>query len=82
MSIKELKAAIADLPDDMPVAINEHRAEATGLVESVKVVDGSEDCPYDKGYDIYSVGEYMRKRGRINEYSLILPTTKVCFLNT
>ncbi len=90
MTVKELKAALAELPDDMLVGINETTNEATGLLDAVMVVNGAEDenRPYDKGDDIYALAGFYGKRpetdarGRKNPYHGVTSETKICFLNS
>lgn len=73
LTIKSLKAAIANLPDDMPVAINESVSEATGLAEFVSVITGANDenLPYDKGDDVYATNGHVIKQD-----------THVCFIHS
>jgi hypothetical protein len=80
LTVADLKKAIADLPDDMPVAINETCAEATGLARSVTVINGGDDKerPYDKGDDIW----YRARRFRADPSDIIKLDTKVCFINS
>lgn len=57
MTIKELKEAIASLPDDMPVAIYESLAESSGFAHMTEVCNGKDEAPYDKGMDLYLQAE-------------------------
>lgn len=81
ITIKKLKELIADLPDDMPVAINETANEATGLADSVVVINGEDDenCPYDKGDDVYAMAGFRREK---NPNYPIQSYTKICFINS
>lgn len=81
LTIKSLKAAIADLPDDMPVALNESVSEVTGLASSVSVVKGAEadDRPYDKGDDVYQMAAF---RARKDPAYPIKQDTHVCFIHS
>lgn len=79
LTVKSLKAALADLPDDMPVAINESCAEATALAMSLSVVNGPADCPYDKGDDVYTMAAF---RARKDPTYPIKQDTKVCFIHS
>lgn len=78
MTIKELKSAIADLPDNMPVAIYDGVSETSALPARVWVCNNAMACPYDKADNVYSNAAWYRKKS--------LPTpiesddTKVCFL--
>lgn len=80
MTVKELKVAIQNLPDDMPVAINESDAEATGSASEVVICNGKEDAPYDKGDGLYVIAAWCRKNGRPHPISS--NDTKVCIIQT
>lgn len=56
MNIKQLKNAIANLPDEMPVAIYVSCGEETAIASSVKVINGHKKAPYDKGDNPFALG--------------------------
>ncbi len=67
MTIKELKEKIADLPDDMKVAVHVGLDEANGAAHAVEVIEGDSKCPYNKGDNPYQNGEFQEDE-------------KVCFI--
>ncbi len=79
LTIKDLKEAIANLPDDMPVAVNESSSEATGLAESVSVVKGAEEAPYDKADGPYTLAAFAARK---NPNHPIKQGTHVCFIHS